>query len=95
MKAKKATPDAAAAPRTCKMNVVKVNGSSDPECTACGHRFDTDVFANPYEAMCRIARGEYAFCPACGAKYTGCMIEGVDFDDAPADLRDWILRGDR
>ena len=89
------TKQAAEAPRTCKMDVVKIDGRSEPQCTACGHRFDTDVFANAYEGMCRIAMGEYAYCPACGARYTGCRIEGVDFDDAPADLRDWILRGNK
>ena len=72
---------------TCKMNVVDRNGRSAPECTNCGHRFDTDV------EMCRIAKGKFAYCPVCGAKYVGCQIEGVDFDKCAPHLSDWIMRG--
>ncbi len=79
--------------QTCKMNVVDRNGRSAPECTSCGHRFNTDYAENPYREMCRIARGKFSFCPSCGAKYTGCQIEGQDFDDCTPKLRDWILRG--
>ncbi len=75
------------------MNIVKVGGRSAPECTSCGHRFDTDYAANPYREMCEIARGKFRFCPICGAKYTGCQIEGVDFNKCDSDLKDWILRG--
>ena len=58
----------------CKMNVVDRNGRSAPECTNCGHRFDTDYAKNPYAEMCRIAKGKFAYCPVCGAKYVGCQI---------------------
>lgn len=78
---------------TYKMNVVKINGCAQPECTNCGHRFDTDRAAHPYRAMCQIAMGAYPFCPYCGAKYAGCQIEGVNFDKCSSDLRDWIYRG--
>lgn len=33
---------------TCKMNVVNRGGSSKPECTNCGKRFNTDYADNPY-----------------------------------------------
>lgn len=79
--------------KTCKMNVVNRWGSSAPECTHCGHRFNTDYADNPYREMCRIAKGKFSFCPICGAKYTGCQIEGVDFDRCEAYQRDWIIRG--
>ncbi len=78
---------------TCKMNVVNRRGCSAPECTNCGHRFNTDHAENPYREMCHIARGKFSFCPACGAKYIGCQIEGVDFDKCDANKRAWILRG--
>ena len=80
-------------PNTCKMNVVKRNYSAAPECTACGHRFETEYADNPYREMCRIALGKFKFCPQCGAKYTGCQIEGIDIDKADPDLRNWIERG--
>lgn len=79
--------------KICKMNVVKRGGRSAPECTNCGHRFNTDYADNPYTEMCRIAKGKFSFCLSCGAKYTGCQIEGVDFDKCDANLQDWISRG--
>lgn len=76
------------------MNVVKREYICKPECTNCGHRFDTDYAKNRYREMCRIAMGErFRFCPKCGAKYIGCQIEGVDFDKCDPDSRDWIMRG--
>lgn len=81
------------AKKICKMNVVSVNGRSEPECTACGHRFDTDHAENPYREMCRIATGKFKFCPNCGAKYAGCQIEDVDLERCAPEKRDWILRG--
>lgn len=81
--------------KTCKMNVVSINGRSAPECTACGHRFNTESSENPYRAMCRIAMGEYRFCPCCGAKYAGCQVEGIDLDKTTPEKRDWILRGNQ
>lgn len=75
------------------MNVVNRNGNSQPECTACGHRFETNYAENPYHEMCSIAYGKFRFCPNCGAKYVGCQIEGIDFDKCTPHLRDWILRG--
>ena len=78
----------------CKMNVIKdFRGRSAPECTNCNHRFDTDGAENSYREMCRIAKGKFAFCPMCGAKYVGCQIEGVDFEKCSPDLRDWINEG--
>ena len=78
---------------TSKMNVVKINGSSSPECTNCGYRFETDYAENPYKEMCKIAFGKNRFCPMCGAKYVGCQIEGIDFNDCDPYLQDWIRRG--
>ena len=78
---------------TCKMNVVNRGGSSRPECTNCGHRFDVDYADNPYREMCCIAKGKFRFCPVCGAKYVGCQIEGVDFNKCNPDYQDWINRG--
>lgn len=79
--------------KTCKMNVVNRRGRSAPECTNCGHRFNTDYADNSYREMCRIAKGKFSFCPVCGARYIGCQIEGVDFDKCDAYERDWISRG--
>lgn len=79
---------------TYKMNVVSIRGSAAPECTHCGHRF-TEIkgACNPYEAMCRLAMGKFPFCPCCGAKYAGCQIEGVDFDECTPNDKSWILSG--
>lgn len=78
---------------TCKMNVVNRGGSSKPERTNCGKRFNTDYADNPYREMCEIAKGKYRFCPVCGAKYVGCQIEGVDFEKCDPYYQDWINRG--
>ena len=64
---------------SCKMNVVDRKGVSKPECTNCGHRFNTDYAKNPFEEMCQIAKGKFHYCPYCGAEYIGCQVEGVDF----------------
>lgn len=79
--------------KLCKMNVVNRHNVSRPECTHCGHRFETDYASNPYKEMCRIAKGKYQYCPICGAKYTGCQIDGIDYEQAPVELQDWIDRG--
>lgn len=76
--------------KTCKMNVKPIRGSYSPECTNCGHRFETDHFKNSYEATCNIAMGEYTYCPKCGALYVGCQVEGKDFNKLDFDLKDWI-----
>lgn len=79
--------------KTCKMNVVNRNGTHAPECTNCNYRFETDYAENPYREMCSIAKGKYAFCPVCGARYIGCQINGVDFNKCDSHKRDWINRG--
>lgn len=87
------TPETAKTLKLCKMNVVNRHSVSRPECTHCGHRFETDYASNPYKEMCRIAKGKYQYCPICGAKYIGCQIDGVDYEQAPVELQDWIDRG--
>ena len=80
--------------KTCKMNVKPIRGSYSPECTNCGHRFETDHFKNSYEATCNIAMGEYTYCPKCGALYIGCQVEGKDFNKLDYDIQDWISARD-
>ena len=72
-----------------KMNIVDRNGESSPECTQCGHRFETDYADNPYREMVDIANGKYKFCPNCGSPYTGCQVEGVDFDKCEPRIKYW------
>lgn len=79
--------------KTYKMNVVNINGTSCPECTNCGHRFETDYAENPYREMCRIAKGKYHYCPKCGAEYIGCQIDGIDFEKCDFNKRDWLYGG--
>lgn len=79
--------------KTYYANIVNRGGSHKPECTNCGHRFETDYARNPYGEMCNIACGKYHYCPYCGAKYIGCQIEGVDFHKCSADLREWVMCG--
>lgn len=78
---------------TCKMNVVDRNGRSAPECTNCGHRFDTDYAKNPYAEMCRIAKGEICLLPSLRSQVCWRQIEGVDFDKCDPYETDWIMRG--
>lgn len=78
-----------------KMNVVNINGSATPECTNCGHRFETKYANNPYREMCNIALGKYTFCPMCGSKYEGAQIEGIDLDKCDTYKRDWLYRGNK
>ena len=79
--------------RSCKMNVVNINGSSYPVCTNCDYRFDTKYARNSYVEMCKIAKGKFQYCPVCGAKYTGCQVEGVDLEKCTPNTKDWINRG--
>lgn len=72
-----------------KMNIVNRGGTSAPECTNCGHRFNTKTAKSPYEEMVAIANGKYKFCPECGAKYEGCQVEGVDFDKCERHIKYW------
>lgn len=72
-----------------KMNIVNRNGSYEPECTNCHHRFNTDYASNPYREMVAIAHGKYKFCPECGAPYTGCQVEGVDFEKCERNIKYW------
>ena len=71
------------------MNIVNKNGRSQPECTKCGHRFNTDYAINPYREMVEIAHGKYKFCPNCGDEYKGCLVEGVDFNECDANIKFW------
>lgn len=78
-----------------KMNVIDNNGTSSPECTACGYIFNTDYAKNPYKEMCCIALGKYKYCPICGDKYDGCQIEGIDIEECSDYEKDWIYRGNK
>ena len=72
-----------------KMNIVDINGKSSCQCTNCNYRFNTEYAKNPYMETVRIAHGKYKYCPNCGDKYEGCLIEGVDFNQCSPDVRLW------
>lgn len=72
-----------------KMNIVNKKGRSQPECTKCGYRFNTDYATNPYLEMINIAHGKYKFCPECGDKYEGCQVDGIDFNKCSQSIKIW------
>ncbi len=77
--------------KTYYANIVNRGGSHKPECTNCGARFED----GNYVEMCQVACGKYHYCPYCGAKYIGCMVEGVDFYKCDVDTREWVMQGTR
>lgn len=73
-----------------KMNIVERNFKSAPECTKCGYRFDTSYATNPYHEMLKIAHGKYKFCPHCGDKYEGILVEGKPISEHSSDVQSWV-----
>lgn len=76
-----------------KINIIDKQGKSAPECTNCNHRFNTNYARNPYKEMCEIAFGKFKYCPNCGDKYQGCLIEGVDFNKSDKSKKRWLKTG--
>ena len=72
-----------------KVNIVKQNFRSAPECTTCGYRFDTSYAVNPYHEMLEIAYGKYKFCPHCGDKYEGMLVEGKPISEHSSNVQSW------
>ena len=72
-----------------KMNIVHRNFHSAPECTNCGHRFNTEYAENPYHEMLEIAYGKYKFCPHCGDKYEGMLVEGKPLSEHNEQIQYW------
>lgn len=67
-----------------KVNIVKRNGSSAPECTNCNHRFNIKT----YPEMVAIV-DNCKFCPECGARWDGCQVDGVDFEKCTPHIQWW------
>ena len=72
-----------------KMNIVDINGKSSCQCTNCNFRFNTEYAKNPYMETVRIAHGKYKYCPNCGDKYEGCLIEGKNANKYNPEIRFW------
>lgn len=72
-----------------KMNIDSRSNRATVQCTNCNHIFKTDKAKNPYHEMLEIAHGKYKFCPSCGEKYEGMLVDGKPLAEHDESTRHW------
>lgn len=68
-----------------KIDIMTDSYNAELVCTNC----NTELCYDGYIEMTAIVGGKYKFCPNCGKKFEGVMIDNKDFNNCAFSLRTW------